>query len=62
MACVAAVVLAWLLTHVSYALRYAHLYYRDDDEGIGGLAFPGGEAARHNTDWRSLTLVFAQIG
>jgi len=43
-ACVAAVVLAWLLTHVSYALRYAHLYYRDDDEGVGGLAFPGGEA------------------
>lgn len=28
---------------MSYALRYAHLYYRDDDEGIGGLAFPGGE-------------------
>lgn len=42
-ACVAAVGLAWLLTHVSYALRYAHLYYRDDDEGVGGLAFPGGE-------------------
>src|SRR5450432_495825 len=25
-----AVVVAWLLTHTSYTLRYAHLYYRDD--------------------------------
>jgi uncharacterized membrane protein len=39
--CLAAVALAWMLTHTSYALRYAHLYYRDDDEGIGGLEFPG---------------------
>jgi uncharacterized membrane protein len=36
-----AVVLAWGLTHTSYTLRYAHLYYRDDDEGEGGLTFPG---------------------
>jgi len=43
-ACFGAVVLAWLLTHGSYALRYAHLYYRDDREGVGGLSFPGGEA------------------
>ena len=40
-ACLAAVVIAWLLTHTAYTLRYAHLYYRDDDEGIGGLTFPG---------------------
>jgi uncharacterized membrane protein len=39
--CILAVGTAWLLTHTSYALRYAHLYYRDDDEGIGGLDFPG---------------------
>jgi len=39
--CAVAVVSAWLLTHIAYALRYAHLYYRDDDEGEGGLAFPG---------------------
>jgi len=38
--CLAAVALAWILTHTSYALRYAHLYYRDDAEGIGGLEFP----------------------
>ena len=39
--CLLAVVSSWLLTHTSWALRYAHLYYRDDTEGIGGLSFPG---------------------
>lgn len=39
--CLAAVVSAWALTHTAYALRYAHLYYRDDDDGAGGLEFPG---------------------
>jgi uncharacterized membrane protein len=39
--CALAVTSAWLLTHTAYTLRYAHLYYRDDDEGEGGLAFPG---------------------
>jgi uncharacterized membrane protein len=39
--CLLAVAMAWILTHTSYALRYAHLYYRDDEEGIGGLDFPG---------------------
>jgi len=42
--CVLAVASAWLLTHSAYALRYAHLYYRDDDEGVGGLTFPGDAA------------------
>jgi uncharacterized membrane protein len=32
---------AWSLTHTSYTLRYAHLYYRDDEEGEGGLVFLG---------------------
>jgi uncharacterized membrane protein len=40
--CLLAVAMAWTLTHTSYALRYAHLYYRDDEEGIGGMEFPGG--------------------
>jgi uncharacterized membrane protein len=40
--CLLAVALSWTLTHTSYALRYAHLYYRDDAEGIGGMDFPGG--------------------
>jgi uncharacterized membrane protein len=39
--CLFAVIAAWLLTHTSYTLRYAHLYYREDDEGEGGLEFPG---------------------
>src|SRR5262249_49346614 len=30
--CLVAVVASWLLTHTAWALRYAHLYYRDDDE------------------------------
>lgn len=36
-----AVVSSWCLTHTAWTLRYAHLYYRDDDEGVGGLSFPG---------------------
>jgi uncharacterized membrane protein len=39
-----AVITAWTLTHTSFTLRYAHLYYRDDDEGEGGLDFPGDRA------------------
>src|SRR5262245_53028418 len=35
---VAAVVLAWTLTHVAFTLRYAHLFYR---KGGKGLTFPG---------------------
>src|SRR5262249_45105818 len=39
--CLGAVVTAWALTHTAYTLRYAHLHYRDDGDGEGGLAFPG---------------------
>jgi uncharacterized membrane protein len=39
--CLIAVMSSWLLTHTAYTLRYAHLYYRDDTEGEGGLDFPG---------------------
>lgn len=40
--CVWAVACAWALTHSSFALRYARLYYREDDgTGVGGLGFPG---------------------
>lgn len=42
--CFAAVLISWLLVHTAYTLRYAHLYYRDDEVGVGGLEFPGGEA------------------
>jgi uncharacterized membrane protein len=37
-----AVALSWLVAQTSWTLRYAHLYYRDDAEGEGGLEFPGG--------------------
>jgi uncharacterized membrane protein len=39
--CLAAVVLAWALTHTAFTFRYAHLYYREDAEGVGGVDFPG---------------------
>lgn len=38
--CLATVAISWTITHTSFTLRYAHLYYRDDDEGIGGISFP----------------------
>lgn len=37
-----AVASAWALTHTTFTLRYAHLYYRDGVEHEGGLEFPGG--------------------
>jgi uncharacterized membrane protein len=40
----AAIALSWILTHTSYALRYAKLYYWEHPDrapGAGCLAFPG---------------------
>ncbi|MBS2031744.1 MAG: DUF1345 domain-containing protein [Deltaproteobacteria bacterium] len=42
--CLWAVACAWCLTHSAFTLRYAHLYYRDDGNGEGGLDFPGRQA------------------
>jgi uncharacterized membrane protein len=39
--CIFTVALSWLLTHTTFTLRYAHLFYRDDDN-VGGAEFPGG--------------------
>jgi uncharacterized membrane protein len=39
--CLLSVALAWTMTHTAFAFRYAHLYYRDDTEGIGGITMPG---------------------
>ena len=39
--CLATVALSWTLTHTAFCLRYAHLYYREDAEGVGGVEFPG---------------------
>lgn len=39
-----AVLLAWLLVHTLFTLRYAHLYYNTDHHRAeGGLEFPGRE-------------------
>lgn len=42
------IVCSWVLTHVMFALHYAHRYYADNprtpqDDATGGLGFPGGE-------------------
>ncbi|MDB4941086.1 MAG: putative transrane protein [Labilithrix sp.] len=42
LATIASIALSWTMTHTSYALRYAHLYYRDE-AGERSLAFPGDE-------------------
>jgi uncharacterized membrane protein len=42
--CIVTVIVSWTLTHTAFTLRYAHLYYREDREGIGGIEFPGGGA------------------
>jgi uncharacterized membrane protein len=42
--CLVAVAVAWVLTQTSFTLRYAHLHYREDGEGRGGVQFPGGAA------------------
>lgn len=47
------VVLSWFTTQLIFALHYAHEYYAPDkstpeeDDVIGGLAFPGGEEPDH---------------
>jgi uncharacterized membrane protein len=38
---VVTIVLSWSAIHTTFALHYAHEYYRS--RNIGGLAFPGGE-------------------
>lgn len=40
--CLATVALSWTLTHTTFALRYAHLYYGGGGTG-SGVKFPGDE-------------------
>lgn len=35
--------LGWATLHTLLAFHYAHLYYRPDEDGEGGLGFPGGQ-------------------
>lgn len=44
--CLWAAFMGWVLTHTAFALRYAHMYYRDDPEPAWGLEFPGGKPPR----------------
>lgn len=37
----ATVALSWTFTHTVFTLHYAHVYYRPDEDGPGGLVFPG---------------------
>lgn len=42
---IASIILAWIVLHLSFTFRYAHLYYGDENEKYakhaGGLYFPG---------------------
>ena|ERR1035438_764495 len=44
-------VLSWFLIHTIFTLRYAHIYYGDDDEKpgtlAGGLDFPGDDSPNY---------------
>jgi uncharacterized membrane protein len=42
--CLVSVALAWTMTHTAFVFRYAHLYYREDIEGVGGVVLPGDRA------------------
>lgn len=35
------VALSWAFTHTVFTLHYANVYYRPDEDGPGGLEFPG---------------------
>lgn len=35
------VALSWAFTHTVFTLHYANVYYRPDEDGPGGLIFPG---------------------
>ena len=48
--CLTAVVVSWLLSQTSWTLRYAHLYYRGDAEGQGGLTFPSDGENKEDPD------------
>ena len=38
------VALSWTFTHTVFTLHYANVYYKPDDDGPGGLKFPGNRA------------------
>jgi uncharacterized membrane protein len=42
--CLVSVALSWAMTHTAFTFRYAHLYYREDADGTGGITIPGDDA------------------
>jgi uncharacterized membrane protein len=55
------IVCSWVLTHVMFALHYAHRFYRDDPstpekDATGGLRFPG-DAPPHYWDFLYFSFV-----
>ena len=58
-----AVIESWLLIHTVFTLRYAHVYYRSEQEADmegsgGGLIFPGG----HNPDYQDFAYFSFVVG
>jgi uncharacterized membrane protein len=58
---VVTIVCSWVLTHVMFALHYAHRFYRDDpdtpeQDATGGLRFPG-DALPHYWDFLYFSFV-----
>lgn len=51
-----AVVLAWVLIHTVFTLRYAHLYH-GSEEGAAGLSFPGDETCPEYMDFAYFSFV-----
>jgi uncharacterized membrane protein len=45
--CLTTAIVSWSMTHTVFTLRYAHLYYRRDEDGVGGVDFPGGRRPRY---------------
>jgi len=57
---IATIICSWLMTHVMFALHYAHRFYRDDPstpeaDATGGLKFPGEESPHY---WDFLYFAF----
>lgn len=49
---IAGMLFSWILIHTIFTLRYAHIYYGDDDtipnQHAGGLSFPGGKRPEYH--------------
>jgi uncharacterized membrane protein len=54
----ATVALSWTFTHVIFTLHYANVYYKPDDDGPGGLEFPG----KRQPDYRDFLYYSFVIG